>query len=116
MGVQPKLVSRCGPLRGRGNASADRPTVAVLGLSFEYPPLSILFFVLPPVKGTLATYHHWFAFQMIAIDAITAVVTAAAAMRIWNGLGGRWLRRSLLRSRWWPWARSPSKSSTVPSP
>ena len=53
---------------------------------FEYPPLSILFFILPPVRGTLATYHHWFAAQMIAIDAITAVVTAAAALRLWNGL------------------------------
>jgi Glycosyltransferase family 87 len=56
------------------------------GFPFEYPPLSILFFILPPVKGTLATYHHWFAVQMIAIDAITAVVTAAAAVRIWNSL------------------------------
>lgn len=53
---------------------------------FEYPPLSILFFILPPLRGTLATYHHWFAAQMMVIDAITAVVTAAAAARIWNGL------------------------------
>ena len=52
---------------------------------FEYPPLSILLFLLPPVRGTLANYHHWFAVQMIAIDAITAVVTTAAAMRIWRG-------------------------------
>jgi hypothetical protein len=53
---------------------------------FEYPPLSILFFILPPLRGTLATYHHWFSAQMIAIDAITAAVTAAAAARIWNSL------------------------------
>lgn len=53
---------------------------------FEYPPLSILFFILPPLRGTLATYHHWFAAQMMVIGAITAVVTAAAAARIWNGL------------------------------
>ena len=53
---------------------------------FEYPPLSILLFILPPVAGTLQSYHQWFAAQMIAIDAITAVVTTAAAARIWNGL------------------------------
>ena len=53
---------------------------------FEYPPLAILFFILPPLRGTLATYHHWFAAQMMVIDAVTAVVTAAAAARIWNGL------------------------------
>ena len=53
---------------------------------FEYPPLSILLFVLPPVKDTLASYHGWFAAQMIAIGMITAAVTAAAAARIWNGL------------------------------
>ena len=52
---------------------------------FEYPPLSILLFVLPPVTGSLASYHHWFAAQMIAIDAINAAVAAAAAARIWNG-------------------------------
>ena len=56
------------------------------GFAFEYPPLSILVFVLPPVGGTLAAYQHWFAVQMIVLDAITAVVTVAAATRIWPGL------------------------------
>ena len=53
---------------------------------FEYPPLSILLFIIAPVHGTLATYHHWFAVEMVAIGAITAVVTGAAAARIWTGL------------------------------
>ncbi|MGZ4199682.1 MAG: glycosyltransferase 87 family protein, partial [Thermoleophilia bacterium] len=72
---------------------ADVATRVVLGRQWpysafplEYPPLSILLFILPPVKGTLASYHHWFGAQMIAIDMITAVVTTAAAVRIWNGL------------------------------
>jgi hypothetical protein len=54
---------------------------------YEYPPLSLLLFMLPPLKGTLATYHTWFAVQMIAIDALAAVVTTAAAARIWPGIG-----------------------------
>jgi hypothetical protein len=54
---------------------------------FEYPPLSLLLFVLPPLKGTLATYHAWFGAQMIAIGGVTAVVSTAAAVRIWSGLG-----------------------------
>ena len=52
----------------------------------EYPPLSILLFILPPVAGTLPSYHQWFAAQMIAIDAVTAAVATATAARIWNGL------------------------------
>ena len=54
---------------------------------FEYPPLSLLLFILPPLRGTLATYHTWFGAQMIAIDAATAIITTAAAARIWSGLG-----------------------------
>jgi hypothetical protein len=72
---------------------ADVATRVVLGhqwpysaFSFEYPPLSILCFILPPVRGTLANYHHWFVVQMLVIDAITAVVTTVTAMRIWKGL------------------------------
>jgi len=53
---------------------------------FEYPPLSLLLFVLPPLRGTLAAYHAWFGAQMIVINAVTAVVTTAAATRIWPGL------------------------------
>jgi hypothetical protein len=56
------------------------------GFPLEYPPLSILLFIIAPVRGTLATYHHWFAVEMVAIDAITAVLTGAAAARIWAGL------------------------------
>lgn len=54
---------------------------------FEYPPLSLLFFIGPPVSGTLTQYQHWFTVQMIVVDVVTAVVTAAAATRIWRGLG-----------------------------
>jgi hypothetical protein len=53
---------------------------------FEYPPLSLLFFVLPPLRGTLAAYHAWFGAQMIVIDAITAIVTTVVAAHIWPGL------------------------------
>jgi hypothetical protein len=53
---------------------------------FEYPPLSLLFFVLPPLRGTLAAYHAWFGAQMIVIDAITAIVTTVVATHIWPGL------------------------------
>jgi hypothetical protein len=54
---------------------------------FEYPPLSLLLFILPPLRGTLATYHTWFGAQMITIGAATAIITTAAAARIWSGLG-----------------------------
>jgi hypothetical protein len=53
---------------------------------YEYPPLSLLLFVLAPVRGSLATFHAWFGAQMILIDVITAVVTTLAAVRIWSGL------------------------------
>lgn len=54
---------------------------------YEYPPLSLLLFVLLPLKGTLASFHTWFGAQMMAVDALTAVVTTAAAARIWPGIG-----------------------------
>ena len=53
---------------------------------FEYLPLSILSFALPPVGGTQAAYEHWFSVQMILLDVVTAVATVAAATRIWPGL------------------------------
>jgi len=53
---------------------------------FEYPPLSLLFFVLPPLRSTLAVYHAWFGAQMIVIDALTAIVTTVVATRVWPGL------------------------------
>jgi Gpi18-like mannosyltransferase len=54
---------------------------------FEYPPLSILSFLGSPVTGSLEHYQHWFTSEMIVVDALAAVVTTAAAARIWRGLG-----------------------------
>jgi len=53
---------------------------------YEYPPLSLLLFLGPPLRGTLAAFHAWFGAQMIAIDVATAVVTTVAATRIWPGI------------------------------
>jgi hypothetical protein len=53
---------------------------------YEYPPLSILLFLLPPLKSTLAAFHLWFGVQMIVIGMLAAVATTAAAARIWPGL------------------------------
>ena len=54
--------------------------------AYEYPPLSLLFFLAPPLKSTLAAFHAWFGAQMIAVDVITAILTTAAATRIWPGM------------------------------
>ena len=53
---------------------------------YEYPPLSILLFLLPPLKSTLAAFHLWFGVQIILIGMVAAAVTTAAAARIWQGL------------------------------
>lgn len=54
---------------------------------YEYPPLSLLFIVLPPLNGTLAGYERWFTVEMIAVCSLTAMVTTVAAARLWSGLG-----------------------------
>ncbi len=53
---------------------------------YEYPPLSILLFMLPHPTSTLQVFHFWFGVQMIVIDVVTAVVTTAVAVRLWLGL------------------------------
>ena len=54
---------------------------------FEYPPLSLIAFLLSPVSGTLEHYIHWFTAEMIAVDVVVAVVTTVVALRIWRGPG-----------------------------
>ena len=54
---------------------------------YEYPPLSILLFLLPPVKSTLAAFTFWFGVEMIAIGMLAAAITTAVATRLWTGLG-----------------------------
>ena len=55
--------------------------------AFEYPPLAALLFVIPPLRGTLGEYQRWFSVEMIALGVLTAIVTAAVAARMWDGLG-----------------------------
>jgi uncharacterized membrane protein len=54
---------------------------------FEYPPLALPFFLLPPAGGTVATYDFWFSVEMIALCMAGAVVVVLIAARVWNGLG-----------------------------
>ena len=58
-----------------------------LDFPFEYPPLTLLFFVLPPTYGTVAAYDRWFSAEMIAICMASAAITVIIAARVWNGLG-----------------------------
>jgi len=64
--------------RARQWAYADFP--------FEYPPLALVLFEVPPLNGTLLEYEHWFSIEMILIGGLSAVVTAAVATRLWAGL------------------------------
>jgi hypothetical protein len=54
--------------------------------AFEYPPLALPLFLLPPA-GSVAEYESWFSVEMIALCAAAAGLTAAAAARLWTGLG-----------------------------
>ena len=54
---------------------------------FEYPPLALPFFLLPPADGTVAAYEDWFAVEMMAICMASAVVVTLIAARLWSGLG-----------------------------
>lgn len=54
---------------------------------YEYPPLSILLFLLPPVKSSLAAFTFWFGVEMIVIGMLAAAITTAVATRLWAGLG-----------------------------
>jgi hypothetical protein len=54
--------------------------------SFEYPPLALPLFTLPP-HGDAATYPGWFATEMIVLCTAAAALTGATAAALWRGLG-----------------------------
>ncbi len=54
--------------------------------SFEYPPLALPLFTLPPHGGELSSYQHWFAAEMILPDSAAAALTGATAASLWRGL------------------------------
>ena len=53
--------------------------------AFEYPPLAIPLFLLPP-RSSVAAYELWLSVEMIALCIAAAGLTAAAAARLWSGL------------------------------
>ena len=55
--------------------------------SFEYPPLALPLFTLPP-HGDPAAYPNWFAAEMILLGSAAAALTGATAAALWRGL--RW--------------------------
>lgn len=65
-------------------AQGDWPYV---DFPFEYPPLALPIFLLPPRDGTIATFDYWFAVAMMTTCVATAVVVALVAARAWAGLG-----------------------------
>lgn len=56
-----------------------------LDFSFEYPPLALALFVLPP-HTDIAAYQNWFALQMIVLCSAAAALTGATAAALWRGL------------------------------
>jgi len=52
---------------------------------FEYPPLALPLFTLPP-HGDPSLYPRWFAAEMILLCSIAAAVTGATAASLWRGL------------------------------
>lgn len=52
--------------------------------SFEYPPLALPLFTLPP-HGDAAAYPAWFAAEMILFCSLGAALTGAAAAALWRG-------------------------------
>ena len=54
--------------------------------SFEYPPLALPLFTLPPHGGDLSSYQHWFATEMIVLCSAAAALTGATAAALWRGL------------------------------
>ena len=54
--------------------------------SFEYPPLALPLFTLPPHGGDLSSYQHWFAAEMIVLCSAAAALTGATAAALWRGL------------------------------
>ncbi len=53
--------------------------------SFEYPPLALPLFTLPP-HGDPASYPNWFAAEMILLASAAAALTGATAAALWRGL------------------------------
>ena len=53
--------------------------------SFEYPPLALPLFTLPP-HGDPASYPNWFAAEMILLCSAAAALTGATAAALWRGL------------------------------
>lgn len=53
---------------------------------FEYPPLALLLFLLPPRGGGLGAYEDWFSAMMIALCVAAAVITTATAVAYWRRL------------------------------
>lgn len=53
--------------------------------SFEYPPLALPLFTLPP-HGDPASYPNWFAAEMILLCSAAAALTGATAEALWRGL------------------------------
>jgi hypothetical protein len=54
--------------------------------SFEYPPLALPLFTLPP-HADAAAYPNWFAAEMIMLSSAAAALTGATAAALWHGLG-----------------------------
>ena len=54
--------------------------------SFEYPPLALPLFTVPPHGGDLSSYQHWFAAEMIVLCSMAAALTGATAAALWRGL------------------------------
>ena len=52
---------------------------------FEYPPLALPLFTLPP-HGDPASYPNWFAAEMIVLCSAAAALTGATAAALWRGL------------------------------
>ncbi len=53
--------------------------------SFEYPPLALPLFTLPP-HADAAAYPNWFAAEMIVLCSAAAALTGATAAALWRGL------------------------------
>jgi hypothetical protein len=53
--------------------------------SFEYPPLALPLFTLPP-HADAAAYPNWFAAEMIMLCSAAAALTGATAAALWRGL------------------------------